>query len=61
MSEAKRRGSREKIEYKFFIGDREISELTEQEREAFADRAAASMGEAIQSSFAEHPEEYQKI
>lgn len=50
-----------RITFRFFVGGREISELTERERKAFADRAAASMGEAIQSSFAEHPEEYQKI
>lgn len=50
-----------KMTYRFFVGGRPIEELTAEEREEFANKAAERMGAAFTSYYTAHPEELEKI
>jgi len=44
-----------------FVGERPLEELTDEEREAFADKVAQRIGETFNTWFGTHPEEYAKV
>lgn len=46
------------LEYRIFVGERPIEELSNQEREEFSERVVERMGRALNDYFSCHPEEY---
>lgn len=47
--------------YRFFSGERELSELSPEERASFGARLTERMGAALNAWFTTHPEEYKSI
>lgn len=49
------------LPYKIFIGDRPWEDFSQEEKEAYARKAADRMGRVFNDYFSQHPEEYAKI
>lgn len=50
-----------KINYRIFVGNRPIEELSGTERKQFAERCADQIGQALNDYFGQHPEEYERM
>lgn len=50
-----------KMTFRFFVGGRPIEELSEDEREEYAEKAAERMGRALTGYYTSHPEKIGEV